>query len=142
MEKLRFELYAKVKMDGPIINIGEITPGEYRIRCTEGQYIFDFLENVCAVDKEDSSILCIEARQPDYSNFTDLLTLTPEMLEHITAFSEFFIYTGAEYNDNPRPVQLLECTFYLAGDKEIKLSEEACRQSIVTSEVEPTSFFN
>ncbi len=143
---LQFSMYAKVRMSEAMSAdisgiVDAVSPGGYTIESCGESYHFDFSECICTADVDDPTILYIEGNYPDSETFSDINRITEETLAKVTKFSEFFIYTAAEYGSKLHPIELLACTFTLADSKDIEVSKDACHESKVICEVEPTSLF-
>lgn len=122
---LTFRLYQGIKFNRPINKDEDyISPGGYELKMQDedGSIVtvqFDFDDFEGGINKDDPTILDAMQKNPSYSEFPDLDTVTQYMLEHVVEVVEWFIYTGEpdEQGDNPlTPVEIVDPVFELIND--------------------------
>lgn len=121
---LTFRLYQSVKFNRPIDKDKDfISPGGYELKMkdedgTEKSIAFDFDDYEGGVDDNDPKVINCMQKNPDYSEFPELNTVTEYMLHNVTEVVEWFIYTGEPgETENPLvPVEVIEAEFEIIND--------------------------
>lgn len=105
-EYLTFRLSQSIKFNRPIDkNKDYISPGGYAFKTKnqDGEEVlieFDFDESEGGVSDQDPTIADFTQKNPSYSAFPCLETLTEDMLRNITKCEDYFIYTGEDDEDD------------------------------------------
>ena len=135
-----FRMYADVQMNRPVDRDKDyISPGGYEMVMNGRSIQFDFEEYEVGFDDEDSSIIHIMGRNPDYDEFEELGNVMVSDLCNVNSITEFFIYTGEPGETDLKPVELLNCTFaFVPHDnwKQTSASKEVIKNAIITSSIE------
>lgn len=120
---LTFRMYATIKFNRAIVTDTDyISPGGFEM-IMQGQPIcFDFENYIGNVDKTNPSLLHIELRNPDYSSFEDLTTLTKEKLENVEEIVEFMVYTGESGESDLEAIAIEELVFLLPYDENLEIA--------------------
>lgn len=133
-----FRMHTRVRFNRPINREkDDISPGGYTMTMGGKTIQFDFEDYSGFIDSEDSTILNIEQKNPDYESFGALHEITAAMLENVTEINEFFVYTGEPGETDLRPVELLELTFVLPYDnwKHINVPHDVCAGADLSSNI-------
>lgn len=119
---LTFRLYQTVKFNRPVDSEKDIvSAGGYALTMKDE----DGNEKTISFDFEDSEVHgasddCIKyiiQKNPDYSSFPDLNTVTEYMLHNITDVIEWYIYTGEDDNEDPLfPVKISNVMITIIND--------------------------
>lgn len=137
-ENFTFRMYADVKMNRPVDTEKDyISPGGYEMKMGNKLIQFDFEDYGVSIDKNDASIIHIEAKNPDFDTFPELESVTKELLERVTDIPEFFIFTGEPGETDLKPVELLACTFCLPYEnwKNIGVPTSICKKAVMCSNI-------
>ena len=121
---LTFRLYQSVKFNRPVDKDTDyISPCGYELKMTDEDGVeksvqFDFEDYEGDIDDKDSNVVNVMQKNPDYSTFPALNTVTEHMLRNITEVVEWFIYTGEPgETENPLvPVEVHDAYFEIIND--------------------------
>lgn len=129
-EKITFRLYQSIRFNRPIIKEKDcFSPGGYELKMmaedgTEKTVKFDFEDYEGVVDDKDPCVLHCMQKNPDYSEFDDLKTLTEHMLRNVTEVVDWYIYTGEpdkNVEDPLIPVDIFDVEFEIIRENFVKI---------------------
>lgn len=121
---LTFRLYQSVKFDRPVDPKKHfVAPGSCEVKMLEEDGIerivsFDFESYEGGVDPDDPCIVHCEQKNPDFTTFKDMETITEHMLRNITEIFEWNIEVDGmgEWESIPQPLEITEAEFIIIND--------------------------
>lgn len=131
---MNFEMAAEIKMSRPLTNADAvISPGSFTFVSGGKYYQFDFLCYEIEVLDTDSSIIRFWGSDLDFDTFPESEEITEDVLNNISEFSEFFIYSGELDEDYAEPLELCRCEFkIISTDSIITVPESVCTRANIT----------
>lgn len=112
MEENLGSMYFQIKFDREINSSRhDIMPGGYAMTFAGNTIEFDFETFRADVDKNDRTILNVEAYRPDIYTYLDIRQISKDTVQKLEKIDEFCIYTGESIDPEINPVKLLSLSF-------------------------------
>lgn len=131
-------MYAKILFDREIKKEHYISPGGYEVITKDEKTIqFDFCHFEGNISKDNRRVLECLFTNLDTSSFPESVNINPKEIMRI---SEFFVFTGEDYEPEIHPVKLLSLGFCM-DDEEYEVPDVIVKTANVTDGYENYSIF-